>query len=123
MYVPRTAPAGVGEETAHRVGQWQDRISACGPLPRGLGSAAAVAVRWRHIRCRHGRTEYDYGKNHNRSDQAAPKRKGWDCAAQRVQRPQHNHNCPGQDGPGDGRNSDHHEQDKQFALHTKHPLS
>lgn len=37
--------------------------------------------------------------------------------------PQHNHNCPGQDGPGDGRNSDHHEQDKQFTLHTKHPLS
>jgi len=73
MYVPRTAPAGVGEETAHRVGRGKAGFLPAGRSSKGWMGSATVAVARRPSVCRrHGDDKYDYGKNHNRNKQTGP---------------------------------------------------
>lgn len=82
-----------------------------------MGSAAAVAVGWRHICCRHGCSENYDAKKHQCCNKTLPKGERGDYADDAVQRPQHNHNCPCHNGPGDGRDPDHKKKNEEFPLH------
>ena len=64
-----------------------------------MGSAAAVAAR-PSVCCRHGYRKHHDTKKHQCCNKTLPKGERGDYADDAVQRPQHNHNCPGHNGPG-----------------------